>query len=171
MLHHPEYRTHFAESLQREIPHISLVEDFRKCSNIGARLIHLHLNYETIEPFKLRWVESRNLPLSLRVQKMKLMKEEGAIFLNDTLSLTGIPASAFAYALGTRTALEWLVDQYQVAANGETISDPNDPNDEDAIVRLIGQVTTVSVETVKLIKELPSAIQFRGFRSPSQALA
>ena len=50
-----------------------------------------------------------------------------------------------------------MIDQYRVErdAEGEIISDPNAPDDEEAIVRLIGQVVTVSVETMKLVKGLP----------------
>jgi hypothetical protein len=69
--------------------------------------------------------------------------------------------------------LEWVVDQYEVATNPETgtLSDPNNSEEEEAIVRLVGQVVTVSVETVKLIKQLPSAIEFRGLSLPTRVLA
>jgi len=35
-------------------------------------------------------------------------------------------------------------------------SDPNRKDDEEYIIRLIGQVVAVSVETVKIVKSLPS---------------
>jgi len=124
-------------------------------------------------PFKLQWVEDKALPLSLRVEKMRLRKESGTIVVNETLTLTGIPAEAFDYALGTRSALEWVVDQYEVKTNTETgtVSDPNNPEDEEAIVRLVGQITTISVETVKLVKQLPSATEFRGLSLPAKVPA
>ena len=50
-----------------------------------------------------------------------------------------------------------MIDQYRVDrdADGEITSDPTPPDDEEALVRLIGQVVTVSVETMKLIRTLP----------------
>ena len=40
--------------------------------------------------------------------------------------------------------------------NGGIASDPSRMDDEQYIVRLIGQVTTVSLETMKVVKGLPA---------------
>lgn len=72
--------------------------------------------------------------------------------MNDSLTLAGIPPETFEYRLGSRSALEWVIDQYQV--KGE--SDPNREDDPDYIVRLVGQVVRVSVETVQIVKRLPA---------------
>ncbi len=79
------------------------------------------------------------------------------VVVNDWLTLKGIPAETFEYRLGNRSALEWVVDQYRVKKNekGEIVSDPNREDDEKYIVRLVGQVVRVSVETAKIVKELP----------------
>lgn len=37
-------------------------------------------------------------------------------------------------------------------------SDPNRADDEEYIVRLVGRVVTVSVETVKLVRALPAVV-------------
>ena len=58
--------------------------------------------------------------------------------------------------LGNRSALEWVIDQYRVSTckrSGIT-NDPN-RNDPEYILRLIGQVITVSLETVKVVNALP----------------
>jgi predicted helicase len=62
-----------------------------------------------------------------------------------------------ALRLGNRSALEWVVDQYQVAQDKRSgvRSDPNRADDEEYIVRLVGQVVRVSVETVKIVAALP----------------
>ena len=54
-------------------------------------------------------------------------------------------------------ALEWVIDQYQVSTDKRSgiTNDPNRPDDPEYIVRLLGQVVTVSLETVKLVKGLP----------------
>jgi len=70
--------------------------------------------------------------------------------------LNGIPPEAHEYRLGNRSALEWVVDQYRVSTDKRSgiVNDPNRDDDPEYIVRLIGQVVTVSVETVRLVKEL-----------------
>ena len=88
---------------------------------------------------------------------MKLTKDKSAIVYNDFLTLAGIPPEVFDYKLGNRSALEWVIDQYRVTRDekGGITSDPNRMNDEEYIVRLIGQVITVSLETQKIIGTLP----------------
>ena len=62
----------------------------------------------------------------------------------------------FDYRLGNRSALEWIIDQYQVSTDKRSgiTNDPNRADDPEYIVRLIAQVITVSMETVKLVREL-----------------
>jgi predicted helicase len=93
----------------------------------------------------------------MKVKKMKLAPDKSAVVVNESLTLTGIPQECFQYKLGNRPALEWVIDQYQVTKDKRTgiESDPNRPlDDEEYIVRLVGRVVTVSVETVKLVNEL-----------------
>ena len=71
--------------------------------------------------------------------------------------LTGIPPETFEYRLGNRSALEWVIDQYQVSKDKRSgiVNDPNRADDEQYIVRLIVQVITVSLETMKIVNSLP----------------
>jgi predicted helicase len=77
--------------------------------------------------------------------------------MRELLTLDGIPPETFEYRLGNRSALEWVIDQYQVSTDKRSgiTNDPNRPEDPEYIVRLIGQVMTVSLETVKVVKGLP----------------
>ncbi|MGA8593366.1 MAG: type ISP restriction/modification enzyme, partial [Bryobacteraceae bacterium] len=84
--------------------------------------------------------------------KMKLSKDRTAIQVNESLTLAGIPTEAFNYKLGSKSAIEWIIDQYQVKGD----SDPNREDDPGYIVRLVGQVVRVSIETVRLVNSLPS---------------
>ena len=64
---------------------------------------------------------------------MRLSKEKTALVYNDFLTLKGIPPEAFEYRLGNRSALEWVIDQYQVSTDKRSgiVNDPNradDPN-------------------------------------------
>lgn len=83
---------------------------------------------------------------------MKLAADKQSVRINESLTLAGIPAETFQYRLGSRSALEWVIDQYQVKGD----SDPNREDDLSYIVRLIGQVVRVSVETVAIVRSLPN---------------
>jgi len=87
---------------------------------------------------------------------MKLSKDKRSLVYNDFLTLIGIPPEVFEYRLGNRSALEWIIDQYQVSTDKRSsiTNDPNRSEDSQYIVRLIGQVITVSLETVALLKSL-----------------
>jgi predicted helicase len=110
-----------------------------------------------VEEFKLNHIENKEATLDWRVEAMKLTKDKSAIIYNDFLTLAGIPPQVFDYKLGNRSALEWVIDQYRVTRDekGNIASDPNRLDDEQYIVRLIGQVITVSLETLNLVKALP----------------
>jgi predicted helicase len=88
---------------------------------------------------------------------MKLTREKDAVVVNDSLTLAGIPSEAYNYRLGNRCALEWVIDQYRVTTDKRSgiTSDPNREDDPEYIVRLIGRVVTVGLETVKLVAGLP----------------
>jgi predicted helicase len=157
VLHHPGYRTKFADNLKRELPRIPFAPDFRAFSHAGELLAALHLDYEKLDPWELKWVETPGVPLSYRVQKMKLSKDKTMLTVNESLALGGIPPEVFEYRLGNRSALEWVIDQYQVFEDKRSgiVSDPNREDDPQYIVRLVGQVVRVSIETVKIVISLP----------------
>jgi predicted helicase len=185
LLHHPAYRTRYAENLKRDLPRIPFIaadgslhappepdkEDDRKPSKkdtavfhtfaeAGCKLADLHINYESAKKFPLDEIENKDVPLNWRVDAMKLTKDKSAIVYNDFLTLSGIPPEVFDYKLGNRSALEWIIDQYRVTKDeqGNIVSDPNRADDEKYIVRLIGQVITVSLETMKIVKLLPELV-------------
>lgn len=122
--------------------------------------MHLHLNYEQAKEYPLEWLENESIPFSWRVEKMKLTPDKTAVIVNESLTLAGVPQECFQYRLGNRSALEWVIDQYQVSKDKRSgiESDPNNLDDEEYIVRLVGKVVTVSVETVKLVNELAQAV-------------
>ena len=105
----------------------------------------------------MKHIEAPDLPLDWRVRKMKLSKDKTAIIYNDFLTLSGVPAEAFEYRLGNRSALDWVIDQYQVSTDPRSgiSNDPNRPDDPEYIVRLLKQVITVSMETVRIVTALP----------------
>ena len=158
LLHHAGYREKFADNLKGELPRIPLAPDFKAFSADGQKLAALHLDYETLEPWPLEWIEAPKVPLSYHVEKMKLSKDKSSLEINPSLTLAGIPPQTFQYRLGNPSALEWVIDQYQVSTDKRSgiTSDPNRDDDQEYIVRLVGQVVRVSVETVKIVDALPA---------------
>jgi predicted helicase len=157
ILHHPTYREKYAANLRRELPRIPFAPDFAAFAKAGEKLAALHTGFEAQKEFKLKRTEAKGGKPDWRVERMKLSKDKTALIYNGWLTLEGIPAEAHAYRLGNRSALDWVIDQYRVErdAAGEIASDPNRADDEEYVVRLIGQVITVSVETMKLVTALP----------------
>ena len=157
VLHHPVYRTRYAANLKRELPRIPYAPDFHTFAQAGERLASLHVDYEQQRGYPLEIIESTEAPLDWRVEKVRLSKDKTRIVYNDFLMLAGIPAEAFEYRLGNRSALDWVIDQYQVSTDKRSgiTNDPNRADDPQYIVRLIGQVITVSLETVKIVRALP----------------
>lgn len=157
ILHSPVYREKYAANLKRELPHIPFAADFWGFAITGKQLVELHVNYEKQPEYKLTWIEEETAKVHYRVEKMVLSKDKTQIVYNDFLTLAGIPPEVFEYRLGNRSALEWIIDQYQVSTDKRSgiMNDPNRADDPQYIVRLIGKVITVSLGTMKLIKGLP----------------
>ncbi len=159
LLHHPDYREKYAANLKRDLPHIPFASDFRGFADAGARLADLHIDYESQPEYdKLKFVQTPDTPLDWCVEKMKLSKDKTSLIYNDFLTLDGIPPKVFDYRLGTRSALEWVIDQYRVKTDKRSgiVNDPNRPHDPQYIVKLIGKVITVSLETVEIVDGLPA---------------
>ena len=157
LLHHPAYRERYQANLKRELPRIPFAPDFRAFAAAGARLAVIHVGYEEQPQYPLQKVETPEMPLGWRVEKMRLSKDKTQIRYNGFLTLDGIPAEAFAYRLGNRSALDWVIDQYRVKTDKRSgiVNDPNRAADPQYIVRLLGKVITVSLETVKIVAGLP----------------
>lgn len=117
---------------------------------------------ESLASCDLDFIESPGVPLSYRVEdKVRLSKDKLRLTVNKSLTLATIPQEVFEYRLGNRSALEWVIDQYQVSTDKRSgiTSDPNREDDPQYIVRLVGQVIRVSLETVEIVKGLPAGFE------------
>ena len=132
-------------------------EVFRSFVAAGKRLAEIHVHYEQQPEYKLTKVEKAGEKLDYRVTKMKLSKDRTTLIYNQFLTLSGIPKETYEYRLGNRSALEWVIDQYQISTDKRSgiTNDPNRLDDPQYILRLIGQVISVSVETVKIVGSFP----------------
>ena len=177
-LHDPGYRTKYAADLKKMLPHIETPTsrtEFDKFVVEGKELMDLHVNYESVEPWPLdiqvKGDESDRE--TWRVQKMKWAKRKDPetgknvndvtkLIYNKQVTISGIPAEADEYMLGSRSAVAWLIDRYQVKKDKASgiVNDPNDWADEVGnpryIVDLIGKVTRVAMETVRIVDDLDS---------------
>jgi len=181
VLHSPDYRTTFANDLKKMLPRLPLVEDVRhfwKFSKTGRQLAELHIGYEDIPACKEVIVcydsipqESINKALSTqqletinyRVDKMKFPKkgEKGTIIYNSQIQLQSIPEKAYEYIVNGKSAIEWIMERYQVKTDKKSgiKNDPNDWAEEVGnpkyILELLLSVINVSVQSVDLVAELP----------------
>ncbi len=164
VLHDPAYRKKYELNLKREFPHIPFYEDFAQWAAWGEALMDLHLNYETVEPFELDRLETepdvtpKGLA-QLSKAKLKADKLKGQIVLDGFTTLVGVPPEAWEYKLGNRSALEWVLDRYKEKK-------PRDPtirekfntyrfaDYKEEVIDLLKRVCTVSVKTVKIIREM-----------------
>ena len=138
----------------------SAVKDFdvfRSLAKAGQRLAEIHVHYEQQSEYNLKKTEKAREKLNWRVEKMRLSKDKTTLIYNDFLTLSDIPKETYDYRLGNRSALEWVIDQYQVSTDKRSgiTNDPNRVDDPQYILRLIGQVITVSLETVNIVSSLP----------------
>ena len=173
VLHDPDYRNRYAADLKKMLPHIPTPESavrFARVAGIGRQLADLHVNYEAAEPYPLDvqlkpGADPANRE-TWRVAKMhwKPKTDKSAIVYNHAVTIAGIPGTAHDYLLGSRTALEWIIDRYQVKTDKASgiVNDPNDWCDEHDdptyIVDLIKKVTTVSVLTSALVSQLDGPV-------------
>jgi len=115
------------------------------------------VSYERQQEYPLTEIWKPGTPLDLRVERMKYDAAAGQLVYNEALTLKGIPREVEDYRLGHKSALGWVVDQYRVTTDKRSgiVNDPNRDDDPKAILRLVGQVITVSLETVTIVNGLP----------------
>ncbi len=121
VLHDPLYREKYAQNLKREFPRIPMYgseyADFWRWAEWGRELMELHIGYEAVAPWPLTRTDTPDEKARKNGVAPKAMlkadKETGRIALDSETVLTGIPAEAWTYKLGNRSALEWILDQYK----------------------------------------------------------
>ncbi|MBB6120285.1 DEAD/DEAH box helicase [Nocardiopsis algeriensis] len=164
LLHSEDYRTQFAADLKKSLPRIPKVAGFREFVDAGRNLAVLHIGYETVQPYPLERTITGPTPAPARevyrVQKMKFAdkSDRSTIVYNSRVTVSGIPERAYRYQLGARSAVEWVMDRYQVKTDEASgiVNDPNDWSDDPRyIIDLLGRIVTVSLETVDIVESLP----------------
>jgi len=170
VLHDPQYRETYAQNLKREFPRIPLYGDsdstFWQWAVWGEALMALHIGYEQVTPFALERTDVPDEKVRAAGQPprviLKADKDTGRIALDSETTLTGVPKEAWAYVLGNRCAIDWVLDQYKEKK-------PKDPtirtrfdtyrftNHKEQVIELLKRVTTVSVETMRIVGAMKGA--------------
>ena len=168
LLNSREYQEKYANDLKKDLARIPIVKNKEKYVEVGQKLMDLHLNYEEvpvyegvdITPFvnpsykvtKMRFAKKRD-------ENGKLVNDSSAIVFNSDITISNIPEKAYEYVVNGRSAIEWIIDQYQVKTDKKSgiTDDPNDySDDEKYIFNLLLRIINVSVQTVDLINSLPN---------------
>ena len=176
LLHSEEYRERFRNNLMKQIPRIPAVSsyhDFETFRSAGEELAALHLDYEKLERWPVTINDGKDLPASTepqrlyRVEKMRLASKDdfSKIIYNPHITISEIPLEAYEYVVNGKPAVRWVMERQGIRtdkASGivndancyalETRNNPRYPLD------LLLRVITVSVETMKIVRSLPSLI-------------
>lgn len=189
LLHSEEYHTRFADDLRKSLPRIPIVDkvaDFVAFNKAGRALADLHLNYESVAACpevkvtelgkKEDYIDEETGETVLNgdafnyysVEKMRFPSGQKAkdkpstIIYNPHITLEHIPAVAYDYVVNGKSAIEWIMERYQVTIDKDSLikNDPNDwsreHNQPRYILDLLLSVINVSVQTVAIVKGLPA---------------
>ena len=177
ILHSEDYRERFADNLSKELPRMPIVaktDDFRAFVQAGHKLGELHIGFDTTEPYPVIFTRGDTAladpadPVSFyRVEQMKFAGkrpnvDKSTVIYNGNITISGIPLEAFDYVVNGKPALEWVMERQCVKADKatgivndsnryatETVGDPAYP------LRLFQRVITVSLETMRIVRDLP----------------
>ena len=170
VLHNPAYRDKYAQNLKREFPRIPLygatLADFWQWADWGEALMALHIGYEKVAPFPLARTDTPDAKVrAAGLQPKAMLRADvaaGSITLDSETTLRGIPPEAWAYKLGNRCAIDWVLDQYkEKKPKDPTIREKFDTyrfaDYKDKVIDLLMRVTTVSVETMNIVDAMREA--------------
>ena len=157
VLHDPVYLHDYAVDLSREFPRLPLYRDFDQWVKMGQELLDVHLGFESAEPYPLERQDRADVVPQRAI--LKAYEERSVIALDEQTTLLGVPKAAWRYRLGSRSALEWVLDQYKERK-------PRDPtirerfntyrfaDHKDEVIDLLQRVCTVSVATMDVVDDM-----------------
>lgn len=171
LLHSPEYRERYADTLRKELPRIPRVKTydaFKAFSDAGRRLGEMHVNFDTQPIFQGVVIDTGNKNLTsedYRVTQMKYGKGKDKTILhyNERITVTGIPLEAYDYVVNGKPALDWVVERQCVKTDKASgiVNDANDwaidtMHNPRYPLELFLRVITISLETMKIVHNLPA---------------
>ena len=111
--------------------------------------------------YKVRQMRFAKKQVKAANGKMKTEDDKTRIVYNDKITIAKIPLEAYEYVVNGKSAIEWIMERYAITTDKASgiVNDPNDwaleHNDPKYIFNLVLRIITVSLETMKIVKELP----------------
>ena len=154
VLHNPEYKKKYKYNLSRTFPHIPFYKDFYKWVSLGKQLMHLHLNYENIDPYPLK-MHTTDAP----VTNLKGKVVGDTLVLDSATTFYSIPKEAYEYTIGSKSILKHLLTNFKRRKlSSDTYPsrfDIYEYNDHKNYVILhFRKLCRVSIETVNLLNTI-----------------
>jgi predicted helicase len=161
VLNSPAYQQKYANDLKKDLARIPVLKGIRQYVEVGQQLLDLHIGYETVEPYEGCEIVYHTEKPSYRVTKMryKYRDDHSEIRFNNDITIKNIPEQAENYIVNGRSAIGWIMDQYQVKTDkaSQITDDPNEYSDDPKyIFNLLLRVISVSIKTIDLVRSLPN---------------
>ncbi len=161
VLHDPIYRETYALNLKREFPRIPFYPDFAQWAAWGETLMALHIGYENVAPFPVGRIETPGKRPGGTHPKpiLKSVAGQGLILVDADTQIADIPAQAWSYQLGNRSAIDWVLDQHKEKR-------PRDPtiaakfntyrfaDHKENMIAMLAKVIRVSIDTVSITEAM-----------------
>lgn len=153
LLNHNGYKQKYKDNLSKMLPRIPFTKDFWAYKKLGRELANLHLEYEsfakcsralaipkdkislfsgifgTNSEAKSKDLLSELEPKDFTIKKMAFEKkgQKDIIIFNDKIAIVNIPPKAYNYIVNGKSAIEWIMERYQVKIDKDS-GIKNDPN-------------------------------------------
>ncbi|WP_448660001.1 type ISP restriction/modification enzyme [Sphingomonas sp. CJ99] len=162
VLHDPVYREKYALNLKREFPRIPFYPDFAQWAAWGEALMAMHIGYEDVTPWPVERIDTPNPKRAEGTHPKPALKsfaDQGVVRVDEDTQITGIPAEAWRYRLGNRSAIDWVLDQHKEKT-------PRDPtirekfntyrfaDYKESMIALLAKVVRVSMDTVAITEAM-----------------
>lgn len=160
VLNSPEYQSRYANDLKKDLARIPVLKNIEQYVAIGKQLMDLHINYEDAPIYDGCEVVFKAKKPSYKVKQIRFKSRDdhSEIKFNSDITIKNIPNRVYDYVVNGRSAIEWILDQYQVKTDkaSQITDDPNDySEDPKYIFNLLLRIITVSLRTLDLVAQLP----------------
>lgn len=190
LLNHKGYKEKYKDNLSKMLPRIPFIKAFKEFVALGRELANLHLDYENfaddsraLAVAKADYKESGGLfvnkqnskdflanlkdeDFTLNKMRFVVKGKKDTIIFNDKIAVVNIPAKAYEYVVNGRSAIEWIMERYQVKIDKDSgiENNPNYYESENGALKglkggkyalvLLLSVIEMSVRSVEILDKL-----------------
>ena len=176
VMHAPDWLERYKHDLQRNLPRVPLADDFGAFRTAGRVLMDLHTNYETVNEYPLVCLVDNEVdegeadPSTYRIDKKMRWAKNGketdrsVLEINHHCKLIDIPDEAHQYTVSGRTPLDWAIGSLRFKHDKPSgiTDDPNGwhdwANQPFNLIRHLRRLTYISVETTRIVNNLPPSL-------------